>query len=137
MVGNLPQPYHILVVDDDESCLSGEVAIIKRLGFKVAVGRNGREAVEKVKEMARKNQRFLGILMDCNMPEMDGIEATKALRELERTKEIEKQVIIAVTARVTNEKEFCLESGMNYFVEKPLSKSKLLPLLSEIMGIKK
>jgi len=80
----------ILLVDDESMCHMAVGSFAKKLGVKVDFGKNGIEAVEKVK---LSNYNF--ILMDMLMPDMDGKQATKAIRELP---EGQNQIIIAMSA---------------------------------------
>jgi len=84
---------------------------------------NGLEVIEKM------NKEVNLILMDIQMPEMDGIEAAKIIRE---NKEYEKTPILALTAGVTQkDKEICMESGMNDFLSKPLVLKDLTKMIKK------
>jgi signal transduction histidine kinase/DNA-binding response OmpR family regulator len=102
----------ILLVEDNEINLEVALYLLKETDANVDIARNGFEAVEKVKEKA-----YDAILMDLQMPVMDGYEATKIIRkELGYTK-----YIVAMTANVmANDVKRCLESGMNEHIGKPL-----------------
>ena len=114
----------ILVAEDNP--MNQEVArsILLKRGHTVIMANNGKEAVELFKE-----QRFDVILMDIQMPEMDGFEATSVIREMERT--IGGHIsIIAVTANAMKEdEERCLAAGMDSYVSKPL---RMLDLISKV-----
>ncbi len=86
---------------------------------------NGLEAVD-----AYEKQNYDFILMDVQMPEMDGLEATKVIREL--TNSTEKPVIIAVTANaMEGDKERCLDAGMNDYLSKPVTFTTLEKYLTK------
>ena len=92
---------------------------LKKIGLRADYAENGKEAVRAVEETC-----YDLILMDCQMPEMDGWEATSIIRKSQRNKDIP---IIAVTANSSDaDKERCREVGMNGFVAKPTSSKKLL-----------
>ncbi|MGI9407737.1 MAG: response regulator [Hyphomicrobiaceae bacterium] len=104
----------VLLVED--SLVNQEVAreFLEDIVGEIVVANNGREAVEISQDMA-----FDLILMDCQMPEMDGFQATRAIREREQTAE-KKIPIIALTANAfASDKENCLAAGMDDFLSKP------------------
>lgn len=109
----------VLLVDDNPVNLKVAAAILKKLGFAVDQVENGQEAVDKL--IANDYEM---IFMDCQMPVMDGFEATLAIRELDSEKS--DIPIIAVTANaMTGDKEKCLSVGMNDYLTKPIKKDAL------------
>ncbi len=113
----------VLVVEDNEINQMVAKEILEKLGAKVDFASNGREALS----VAQKNHDV--ILMDIQMPEMDGYQATRALR---RNKEFAEKPIIAMTAGVFKEdKERCFQAGMNDFVMKPVTPESLLSVLKK------
>ena len=113
----------ILVAEDNMINQNLILKMLKTLGCQTAIAHNGFEVIE-----ALKMQVFDLILMDCRMPEMDGYEATKAVRNSSKQKGIK---IIAVTANASKEdKNLCLAAGMNGFISKPITKEKLYTALA-------
>lgn len=113
---------HLLLVEDNE--INQQVAreLLERLGITVAVAENGAEALAQVQE-----EVFDGILMDMQMPVMDGITATREIRKLGQFRQLP---IIAMTANaMSSDQEKCLEAGMNGYVAKPIDPDKLLAAL--------
>ncbi|MEY4504695.1 MAG: hypothetical protein RL154_991 [Pseudomonadota bacterium] len=106
----------ILIVEDNEINKIVLNKILNRLGYtNVQTAADGKEAIEKVDANS-----FDLILMDCQMPVMDGFEATLYIRELANEKA--KTPIIAVTANVMDEyRKHCAEVGMNDFIGKPIN----------------
>ncbi|WP_153110023.1 hybrid sensor histidine kinase/response regulator [Propionivibrio limicola] len=113
----------ILLVDD--APLNQEVVrdMLVNAGVQVRIAKNGREAIEFI-----RRQRPDGVLMDCQMPVMDGYEATRQLREDARYRDLP---IIALTANVLQtEKERCMQAGMNDYLSKPVSSRALYTVLA-------
>ena len=95
--------------------------MLQILNFSVVIAQNGEEAVQKFLE-----NDFDLIFMDCQMPLMDGFEATTKIRELEESKEKDRTPIIALTAGSGKEDRLrCLKSGMDDYLTKPFSISEL------------
>tara|TARA_R110002095_G_scaffold164622_1_gene142544 strand:- start:355 stop:1500 length:1146 start_codon:yes stop_codon:yes gene_type:complete len=110
---------HILIVEDMKANMVLLSTILKKMGVTVSTAVNGKEAVEQFK----KNDYDL-IFMDCQMPEMDGFDATKCIRKI-----LSKQQcpIVALTANaMQGDKDKCLAAGMDDYLNKPLRKDKLI-----------
>ncbi len=111
----------ILVVDDNLINQGIATTMLRSLGCTVQVASNGVEAVT-----AFDTQDFDVILMDGQMPEMDGLEATRIIRDRERKRSAKSVVIIGQSAHSSGEYErLCLASGMNDYIAKPLRKQDL------------
>jgi len=109
----------VLVVEDNPVNQEVAVEMLKRMGCRVDVAAHGREAVE------RFGQRpYDVIFMDCQMPEMDGYEATRTLRERERNRKSKGRAhtwVVAMTANaMQGDRERCLAAGMDDYVSKPI-----------------
>lgn len=111
----------VLVVEDNEVLRRLFLSQLKVIGLVGHEAINGKEAVETV----AKGQYGL-ILMDVSMPVMDGLEATKLIREAEQTKKLPRVPIIAVTG--ISDRDTCLQSGMDDFMNKPF-------LLEHLRGV--
>jgi CheY-like chemotaxis protein len=112
----------ILVVEDDVRNVFALTAVLEPKGAKVAVARNGREAIAQV----QNDGDFDLVLMDLMMPEMDGLEAMRILRKDPR---FAKLPIIALTAKaMADDRERSLDAGANDYIAKPLDVDKLLSL---------
>jgi CheY-like chemotaxis protein len=94
--------------------------MLKKLGFQVHTASNGIEAVSAVRELP-----FDAILMDVSMPEMDGLQATRAIRKLAGP---QSQIpIIALTAHtMSGDREKAIAAGMNDYLEKPIIRERLV-----------
>jgi CheY-like chemotaxis protein len=115
----------VLLVEDNIVNCKLAVLILERIGCQVDVACNGAEGVEKFKA-----NTYAAIFMDCQMPVMDGYEATQAIREWEAGNS--HIPIIAVTANaMKGDKEKCLECGMDAYISKPLRPNDLQNAVSE------
>ncbi|RZU47649.1 signal transduction histidine kinase [Fluviicoccus keumensis] len=118
---------HVLVAEDNAVNQMVIVGMLRKLGLTSDVANNGQEALGLYR--ARPASYDL-VLMDCEMPEMDGYAATEAIRQLERERGIPPGVIVALTAHAMREQQQqCLQSGMDDFLTKPLELERLKQLL--------
>ncbi len=114
----------ILLVEDNEINQDVAVDLLNNYGINVTVAGNGKEALEIL-----KHNTFDGVLMDCQMPVMDGYTATRRIRAQEKFKNLP---IIAMTANVmTGDREKSLKAGMNDHVGKPVNITELLQTLGK------
>ncbi|MBX9692891.1 MAG: response regulator [Cyanobacteria bacterium] len=115
----------ILVAEDNTFLQKVITKVLKRLGYATDIAVNGAQAVEKV-----KTGSYSLVLMDCQMPIMDGFEATRTIRSAER--EGGKRIpIVAMTASVRQtDRDLCIESGMDAFLSKPVTMEKLQQVLA-------
>ena len=122
-----PKSLHILIAEDNPINQKLAVRLLQKQGHTSIVTNNGREAVET---WAR--QPFDAILMDVMMPEMDGLEATLAIREREKSTG-QHIPIIAVTANaMVGDREKCLAVGMDDYIPKPVDVTQLYEVLSRL-----
>jgi CheY-like chemotaxis protein len=113
----------ILLVEDNEINRLFFIRLLESQGFECDIAKNGVEAVE-----ACRKKDYDIIFMDCQMPEMDGYEATKEIRKLQRHKT--RSLIIALTAYAMNGDESkCLEAGMDGYLSKPVKPDQIKKIL--------
>eukprot|EP01022_Parablepharisma_sp_SALTPOND_P020928 TRINITY_DN393_c0_g1_i3.p1 TRINITY_DN393_c0_g1~~TRINITY_DN393_c0_g1_i3.p1 ORF type:complete len:835 (+),score=41.20 TRINITY_DN393_c0_g1_i3:183-2507(+) len=119
----------ILIVDDNDFNRLVAKRMINKYNVYIEEAGNGREALIKLKKLQEtKATHKLVVLMDLDMPIMNGIEATKCIREMPTTS---KPYICALTAFASEaERNSCMEAGMDKFMSKPLTKDRLETLLS-------
>ena len=124
-IEKMARPWRILLAEDNITNQLVAMKILEKLGHRVDVAANGLEAVAAVRDMS-----YDLIFMDCQMPEMDGFEATRRIRCGEAGKAHRSIPIIAMTARaMQGDREKCLEAGMDDYVSKPFSVQTLVGIL--------
>ena len=123
-------PKVILVAEDNPVNQKVILSQIAKLGFRADLVENGSQAIEAI----GKNE-YAMILMDCQMPVLDGLQATEQIRELEKNGE-RRIPIIAVTANaIEGDREHCISVGMDDYISKPTKKNELNELIKKYMGI--
>ena len=128
-LGSISIGLRVLVVDDDPVNRMYAVWLLAKLGCSPEEANNGLQAVAKVQQ-----KQFHVVLMDCFMPELDGCDATRRIRGMEREGLLSGPPlwILGVTACPTEEpRRFCLEAGMNDFLAKPYLIGDLLRRLEQ------
>ncbi len=123
-------PSRILLAEDNRVNQMVAVAVLRKLGFQVDVATNGLEAIN-----ALRRQPYDLVLMDCQMPEMDGFEATATVRAAAPA-ELNPQVpIVALTAHaMKGDRERCLAAGMDDYLAKPLQIDEVRAVLRRWLG---
>ena len=127
---NRPKPgtgLHVLLAEDERVNQKLSLKLLEKLGFTVDLANNGREAVE-----AAQRRFYPIILMDCLMPEMNGFEATRAIRDAADLTDGKRQPrIIALTANaMQGDREQCLAAGMDDYLSKPIRRE----IFDELLG---
>ena len=121
----------LLVVEDNELNLEIASTLLKEAGFAVDTAENGKIAVEKVE--AASADRYDLILMDIQMPEMDGYEATRRIRALPDAKKAALPIVAMTANAFEDDRKNALRAGMNGHIAKPLDIPKLFQVLSELL----
>ncbi len=125
--GALAPKQTVLVVEDNLVNQKVTALSLRRMGFEVECASNGQIALE-----AAQKRRYAAILMDCQMPVLNGFEATQRIRELE----FGDVPIIAMTASaMSRDRDRCLEAGMNDYLSKPVLKAELERMLQKWVQI--
>ncbi|MFP3155326.1 response regulator [Lachnospiraceae bacterium ZAX-1] len=123
---------HVLLVDDNEINTEIALFVLQNVGIEVDSAENGREAVDKF--LASKPGWYDAILMDIQMPVMDGLEATRQIRKQMERPDARKVPIAAMSANAFDEDmQISVESGMNGYITKPIDNAKLYELLDSLM----
>ena len=127
-VAAIPPGLVVLLAEDNEVNQELAIAVLQRRGCHVVLARNGREAVA-----LWERDPVDVVLMDVQMPEMDGLEATRVIRGLEAARGGH-TVIIAVTAHaMEGDRERCLAAGMDGYVSKPLRVGELFQVMAALL----
>lgn len=112
----MPLPSVLLVEDYPASLMVGTM-MLEHLGYTVETATSGQEAIDKVHAAVKP---FMAVLMDVQMPGMDGFTAMNHIRRLEQEKGY-RNTIIAVTAQaMAGDRELCLKAGMDDYISKPI-----------------
>ena len=119
----------VLVVEDEELNARLVCAILRKLAFTPVHVRNGREAVD-----AARRQRFLAILMDLQIPVLDGLEATVLIRQHEAGSGTRTPVIALTANAMSGDRERCIGAGMDHYLSKPISARDLGAILRHYEG---
>ena len=118
----------IIVIEDNLLNQQLMVNILVKEGYRVDMAENGKIGFDLFRQY-----RHDVILMDIQMPVMDGIQATRQIREYENRNKLKKSVIIAVTAHTkVGEKQNLLDAGMNFYLSKPFKNSDLTDMLNNL-----
>jgi len=124
-------PLKILLAEDSLVNQKLAVALLEKQGHSVVVADNGKKAVA-----AWDSQHFDLVLMDVQMPEMDGLEATATIRAQERRRGGTRVPIIAMTAHaLKDDRQRCLQAGMDEYVAKPIHASHLFGAIEGVLGV--
>jgi two-component system sensor histidine kinase/response regulator len=127
-VSHLLRPLFLLIAEDNPVNRKVITCLLEGEGHKTSVVSNGREALEAV-----ENEDFDAVLMDIQMPEMDGFEAVRAIRARE-AKDGGHIPLVAVTAHaMKGDRERCIEAGYDGYVTKPVSLPELLTVLRDVI----
>ena len=121
-------PPRILVVEDELINRTLLQMGLGRKNFQVGTAENGQEALEKLAQ-----QEFDLILMDVQMPIMDGISTTQAIREIEREKGGHIPILAVTAFASSNDKECCLNAGMDRFLTKPVNLDEVVQVIGELL----
>jgi CheY-like chemotaxis protein len=134
--GSDPEATAILLVEDNKISQKVATAMLDKLGYRVEAVDNGRLALEAV-----ERGRYRLVLMDIQMPEMDGLEATRRIREAEAAGRLRCRSalghlpIVAMTAHaLESDRQLCLESGMDDVITKPVKRQVLSDTLNRVLA---
>jgi CheY-like chemotaxis protein len=122
-------PLRILLAEDGIINQRVALGFLQPAGHQVTVAANGREALDALGRAA-----FDVVLMDVQMPEMDGFEATVAIRQREEKSKQHIPIIAMTAAAMKGDRERCLECGMDAYIPKPITASSLFGVMRKFVG---
>jgi CheY-like chemotaxis protein len=121
----------ILVVDDYDANILIAGSYLENFGYEYDVAKSGMDALNKIRE-----SKYLAILMDIQMPELDGMETTMLIRNLEYKQKRKRQPIIAMTAHsLAGDCQACFAAGMDAYLSKPFNPNELEAMLNHFSGM--
>jgi PAS domain S-box-containing protein len=123
------RPLRLLLVEDNEVNQAFAVALLTKQGHSVMVAGNGLAALA-----ALEKERFDGVLMDVQMPLMDGYEATAAIREKEKGSGTHIPIIAMTAHSMKGDREKCLDAGMDSYLSKPIKSKELLRIIETVIA---
>jgi PAS domain S-box-containing protein len=127
--GDVSRRLQILLAEDNRVNQKVATQLLKKRGHQVVHAGNGEEALGALAERS-----FDLVLMDVHMPGMDGIEATMAIREKEKSTGLHQPIIAMTALAMTGDRERCLAAGMDGYLSKPIDLRKLDELLTKFAG---
>jgi signal transduction histidine kinase/CheY-like chemotaxis protein len=128
------RPLQILLADDNAVNQTVAKRMLEKLGYVVTLAGNGKEALDSFKARRQASRAFDLVLMDVQMPEMDGLEATRAIREWEAGKP--RTPVIALTAHaMASHRAECLAAGMDSYITKPLQLNQLVAEIERLCPV--
>ncbi len=124
------RPLRILVAEDNDINQTMITNLLEKWGHQIMVATNGLEALE-----ALQRQSFDIVLMDVQMPEMDGLKATACIREQEKTSGAHLPILAITAHALKGDRERCLAAGMDGYVSKPIKTAELLAALEDLVPV--
>ena len=121
----------ILLAEDQPINRKIVIGLLKRYDWQIITAENGEEALEKYSK-----EPFDLILMDVQMPKVDGFEATRQIRKLEEISGTRIPIIAMTAHAMKGDKEKCLESGMDYYITKPVDSKELIELIQKVVSVR-
>jgi signal transduction histidine kinase/ActR/RegA family two-component response regulator len=127
-------PAQILVVEDYRNNQLVVLAHLKKLGYQAEIAENGQVAVDK---LTTNREQYQLVLMDWQMPVMDGLEATRCIRTMESAGDQHIPIIGMTANAIKGDRERCLAAGMDDYLSKPLKREELYRILSTWAAVKR
>jgi CheY-like chemotaxis protein/HPt (histidine-containing phosphotransfer) domain-containing protein len=118
----------VLLAEDNKANQQVACEVLFQAGFEVDVANNGREALE-----ALRRREYAVVLMDVQMPVMDGYEATRRIRELEGSSQSSIPIIAITASAMKGDREKCLAAGMDDYISKPINRDELFRVLRKYL----
>jgi PAS domain S-box-containing protein len=123
------RPLQVLIAEDNPVNQLFAKRVLEKVGHGVTIAGSGEEAIALVED-----RRFDLVLMDVQMPMMDGFQATARIREMERGTDRHLPIVAMTAHAMKGDREHCLEMGMDYYVSKPIQSQKLLRAIEAVLS---
>ena len=127
----ITKPFRVLVAEDNQVNQKVALLHLQKLGFQVDLAKDGREAIEAVRQ-----QQYDLVFMDCQMPELDGLAATRFIRTVEQGTARRLPIIAMTAGTVLGVREECLAAGMDDYIAKPVRWMDLLAIVQRHLAMK-
>jgi signal transduction histidine kinase/CheY-like chemotaxis protein len=124
-----PTGRRVLLAEDNLVNQRVALLLLQKRGYHVTVVADGRQAVD-----AYRRERFDVVLMDVQMPEMDGLEALQAIRTIERSSGLRTPVIAVTAHAMAEDRDRCEDAGMDAYLTKPLNSARLFSTIDELLA---
>ena len=124
-----PKGRRVLLAEDNLVNQRVALLLLQKRGYHVTVVADGRQAVD-----AYRRERFDVVLMDVQMPEMDGLEALQAIRTIERSSGLRTPVIAVTAHAMAEDRDRCEAAGMDAYLTKPLNSTRLFSTIDELLA---
>jgi CheY-like chemotaxis protein len=120
---------HVLLAEDNVVNQRVAMRLLEKRGHRVTIAASGRDALDAV-----ERENFDLILMDVQMPDLDGIEATAAIREREKTTGTHTPIVALTAYTMKGDRERCLAAGMDTYINKPIEAEKFIQVVEATAG---
>ena len=120
------RPLRVLIAEDNVINQKIALRYLEKMGLRADAVANGLEAIDAIRSIP-----YDLVLMDCQMPEMDGLEATRLIRSSESIQQRNIPIIAMTANAIKGDRERCIESGMNDYVSKPVAQAELFGMLKK------
>jgi CheY-like chemotaxis protein len=124
-----PRPLQVLLAEDNPINQRLMTKMLEKMGHHVTLVENGKAVVDRA-----ERDRFDLVLMDVQMPELDGLEATRQIRQREQTSGFHLPIVALTAHAMKGDRERCLESGMDGYLAKPVRWSELRAVIGQVVG---
>ncbi len=121
---------HILLAEDNRTNQTVATRVLQKMGHSTMVAGNGKEAL-----LVLTTHRFDLVLMDVQMPEMDGLTVTRKIRESERETHLHLPIIAMTAHAMKGDRERCIEAGMDGYISKPISSKEVAEAIANILRL--
>jgi CheY-like chemotaxis protein len=128
-LGKADRSLRILLAEDNPANQKVALYVLRQRGHTVEVAQNGSQAIEKIGQ-----QQFDVVLMDVQMPEMDGFQATSVIRAMPDARKAKLPIVAMTAYALKGDQERCLAAGMDAYISKPINADELIAMVERLTG---